>query len=92
MLIPELIYSRLSLSGSLKYGRYAGHLVWQGLLARCLLHKTCPEMRPTRYSEYWLPQTSDLHTFITTRYDDVGVVWQIKLESIHYPRDMQKQN
>ncbi len=37
---------------------YTSHLVRHGLLARCLLHKTRPEMRPLAIpytSWFWLP-------------------------------------
>ncbi len=42
------IYSRLSLFrlSEVQPPRYTGHLVWYGLLAICLLHKTHPEVRP----------------------------------------------
>ncbi len=55
-----MLYSRLSLySGSeVRPPRYTGHLVWHGLLARCLLHKTRPEPLDIPYTgHYWLPQT-----------------------------------
>ncbi len=38
--------------------RYTGHLVWHGLLAICLLHKTHPEVRPLAIlytDQCWLP-------------------------------------
>ncbi len=40
-----VMYSRLSLFwlSEVRSPRYTGHLVWHGLLARCLLHKTHPE-------------------------------------------------
>ena len=45
------MYNRITVDsryfGSLKYGHLdTGHLVWHGLLARCLLHKTRLEMWP----------------------------------------------
>ena len=69
--------SRLSCStGSLKYGqpRYTSHLVWHGLLARCLLQKTRPEMWPLAIlctGQYTAPKC----LYITVRYDVLSVVW-----------------
>ena len=42
-------------SGPLKYGHLDIPAIWfwHGMLARCLLHKTHPEVTATRYSVYW---------------------------------------
>ncbi len=57
-----LTYSRLSLFrlSEVRSPRYTGNLVWHGMLARCLLHKTCPEMLLLAIpytGQCWLPQT-----------------------------------
>ncbi len=54
------------------YSRHTGRFVWHGVvLARSILHKTHPpEMRPPRYSKFWLLQTRFL--FITAGYDTAG--------------------
>ncbi len=45
-------YSRVSQLSEVRPPRYTGHLFWHGLLARGLLHKTRPKMRPLCYFVY----------------------------------------
>ena len=54
---PNLPASRLSLFwlSELQPPRYTGHLVWQGLLARYLLHKTHRPLAIPYSGQCWLP-------------------------------------